>query len=75
MTLWAVNPIDAFEPADQNAFMDFLEGRAGMQRAVEDSDAVVVEDGTDAVDVMSRSPGFTRRPLTDGWTIYLRDAP
>ena len=72
LTVWAANPIDAFSARDQEAFLDFLEGDDGAAGAVEGSDAVVVEDGSDAADLMDSVDGFDTRPLTEGWTLYLR---
>lgn len=73
VTLWAVNPIDAFAPADQEAFLDFLEGDPGMRRAVEGSDVVVVERDSDAAAAMVDHPDFTRRDLGDGWVAHVRE--
>lgn len=72
VTVWAADPIDAFAPEDQRAFLDFLEGGDEAIRAVDGSDAVVVEDDSDASDLMASQTGFESGELMDGWTLYLR---
>jgi hypothetical protein len=72
VTVWAADPIDAFAPEDQRAFVDFLDGGDEALRAVNASDAVVVENDSDAADLMATQSGFDSRPLNDGWTLYLR---
>ncbi len=41
-------------------------------RAVDGSDAVVVEDDSDAAELMASQAGFESSPLMEGWTLYLR---
>ena len=72
VTVWAADPIDAFAPEDQRAFLDFLEGGDEAVRAVDGSDAVVVEDDSDAAELMASQDGFESSPLMEGWTLYLR---
>ncbi len=72
VTVWAANPLDAFEPEDQAAYLDFIEGGDMAARAVAGSDVVVVEDDSDAAELMDDIDGFDTEPLTDGWTLHLR---
>ena len=72
VTVWAADPIDAFAPEDQRAFLDFIDGGDEAMRAVDGSDAVVVEDDSDAAELMAPLTAFESSPLTDGWTLYLR---
>jgi hypothetical protein len=72
VTVWAADPIDAFAPEDQRAFLDFLEGGDEAVRAVDGSNAVVVEDDSDAAELMASQEGFESSPLMEGWTLYLR---
>jgi hypothetical protein len=72
VTVWAADPIDAFAPEDQRAFLDFLEGGDAAIRAVDGSDAVVVEDDSDAAELMESQSDFAASPLMKGWTLYLR---
>ncbi|GAA1992046.1 hypothetical protein GCM10009817_37740 [Terrabacter lapilli] len=46
-TVWASNPLDAFEPSDQRSYLAFLRGdAAGARRALEGSELVVAEQGS-----------------------------
>lgn len=46
-TVWAANPLDAFAPADQTAYLAFVRGdAAGARRALTQSDAVVAPPGS-----------------------------
>ena len=70
--MWLTNPIDAFDKADQGAYLDFLSGRTGMERAVAGSDVVVTEDGSEAADRMADVDGFAAQACAPGWTCYVR---
>ena len=48
VTVWASNPIDAFRPEDQAAYLDVWLGRDGGRRAIQDSDVVVAQPGSPA---------------------------
>ena len=72
LTVWAVDPIDAFSPPDQVAFMDFLDGGDAAVRAVNSSDVVVVKDNSEAAELMDSMDGFDAKSLTDGWALYVR---
>ena len=62
VTVWAADPIDAFAPEDQRAFLDFLDGGDEAMRAVDGSDAVVVEDDSDAAELMAGADRFRGQP-------------
>ena len=72
VTVWLTNPIDAFDKQDQGAYLDFLAGGAGMQRAVVEADVVVTEDGTAAAERMADLDGFHRSECATGWTCHVR---
>ena len=48
VTVWASNPIDAFRPEDQAAYLDVWLGDEGGRRAIAGSDVVVVVPGSPA---------------------------
>ena len=56
--VWASNPIDAFRPEDQAAYLDMWLGRDGGRRAIEASDVVVARPGSPAF-ALARSAGCT----------------
>jgi hypothetical protein len=66
VTVWASNPIDAFEPEDQAAYLDVWLGRDGGQRAIAASDLIVAVPGSPAFRLaasascseVARSAGF-----------------
>lgn len=70
VTVWAGNPIDAFEQDVQAAYLDFLDGGPAAIRAVRASDLVVVEQGTPGARLMHGRTGFRATELGDGWTLY-----
>lgn len=70
--VWASNPVDAFDADVQGAYLDFLAGRPGMERAVAASGAVVVEDGSAQAEAMRDHQDFLEHELSVGWTVYLR---
>lgn len=71
--VWVSNPIDAFSPEDQGAYLDFLEGGPGMSRAVAGAEVVVTSDDGAAHERMGTTPGFSARPCGDAWTCWTRD--
>ena len=72
VTVWAADPIDAFDHDVQRAFLDFLDGGPDATRAVAASDAVVVEEGSEAEELMASQDGFDSEPLVDGWVLHVR---
>ncbi len=74
--VWLGNPLDAFTREDQRAYLDFMAGRAGMERAVAASDAVLVRSDAEAAEVMASMETFTASEIAEGWLLYLRvDTP
>lgn len=74
--VWLGNPLDAFTHEDQRAYLDFLAGRPGMERAVAASDAVLVRPDAEAADVMASMETYTVSELSGGWLLYVRvDTP
>lgn len=75
--VWVANPLDAFAPADQDAYLDFLdEGRLDtvLPRAPE-LGAVVVEQGSEQSAAVSRAPGFRLIREVEDWQVWVRDTP
>lgn len=73
VTVWAGNPLDAFEPDAQRAYLDFVAGQPGMEPAVRGSDVVVVVEGSESdTGVRSLVDGLDRRDLPGEYVAYLR---
>jgi hypothetical protein len=73
VTVWAGNPLDAFTPEAQRAYLDFIAGKPGMEPAVEGSDlVVVVEDSASDRGLSSLDETLERRGLPGGYVAYLR---
>jgi hypothetical protein len=72
MTVWLCDPVDAFARADQAAYLDFLDGTAGGQRALDRADVVVVEDGSPAHGLVQRGGGWAESDRLGDWLIYVR---
>lgn len=70
--VWLSNPIDAFSKDDQRAYLDFMSGRPGMMRAVNESEAVVVSAGSPPDGVMAELADFEVYELAAPWLIYVR---
>ncbi|QIK76895.1 hypothetical protein [Nocardioides piscis] len=70
--VWLSNPLDAFRAEDQRAYLDFMAGRPAMTTAVEGSGAVLVQEGTQADEVMAGEDGFEVVALTGEWVLYVR---
>ncbi|PUA80618.1 hypothetical protein [Nocardioides currus] len=70
--VWLSNPLDAFEPADQRAYLDFMAGRPGMATAVAASGAVLVREGSAADERMAGLSDFDVTELDGSWLIYVR---
>jgi hypothetical protein len=49
VAVWVSNPIDAFRPEDQAAYLDVWLGRDSGRRAIEASDVVVAQLGSPAL--------------------------
>jgi len=76
VTVWAGNPLDAFDRPVQEAYLDFLAGRAGMRLAIDASDVVVTEDGTVEAErveaVLAAAGAFRATSCGEGWTCHVR---
>ncbi|MDF2146420.1 hypothetical protein [Knoellia sp. p5-6-4] len=70
--VWMSNPIDAFSLRDQDAFLDFLEGRAGSDEARSAADVVLVESGTAAAKATEADERFLLNRMVSGWLVYVR---
>lgn len=72
VTVWAGNPLDAFAPEDQAAYLDFLAGQDGMASAVDASDVVVLPAGSRRAQLLVGDGPFEPRPCGPGWTCLVR---
>jgi hypothetical protein len=70
--VWVCDPIDAFEPEDQAAYLNFLSGSRGGRAALEDVDVVAVENGSRSELLVKGDSRFTASRSVDDWTIYTR---
>lgn len=70
--LWVSNPLDAFRHADQAAYLDFLDGVSGAQRAVDASDVVVVSRGSAPETAVAQDTAFVARSCGGPWVCYVR---
>lgn len=69
--MWVSNPIDAFRPRDQAAYLDFLAAGPDATVAVSKVD-VVVQAQSPAAALVGRDPGLAPVQSVDGWVIYRR---
>lgn len=70
--VWACDPIDAFDPADQRAYLAFLDGAVGDERAVAGSEVVVVPVG-DARAMRLAGQGWSATGAAPaGWVLLSR---
>jgi hypothetical protein len=70
--VWVSNPIDAFRPRDQAAYLDFLAAGPDATVAVSNVDVVVVQAQSPAAALVGRDPGLAPVQSVDGWVIYRR---
>lgn len=70
--VWMSNPIDAFGHDDQATYLDFLQGKPGMDRAVLASDLVVTADDGAAYERLSRSGDIVQTSCGPGWVCWVR---
>lgn len=69
--VWAGNPLDAFTPEAQGAYLDFVAGKSGMAPAVRDSDLIVVTEGSKAeAGLLALGETFERSDLPGGYVAY-----
>ena len=72
-SVWIANPIDAFRPADQRLYLDWLEGRPLGDAALEHAPRVVlVQDGDPADDRLASNPAFRASFRAGGAKLYVR---
>lgn len=69
--LWVLNPIDAFSPADQRAYLAFLDGDPSA--ALPHADVVVAEEGSTTATRIARAPGFVLLHTEGRWTVFVRE--
>jgi hypothetical protein len=72
--IWLSNPIDAFDQADQAAYLDFVSGAftGNSQALLNASEVVVVRTGGPADGPVSKDPRFAPERSVAGWTVYSR---
>jgi hypothetical protein len=70
--LWLSDPVDAFAPTDQVAFLDFLEGEDGGLRAVAGAEVVVVEDDSPSARLVEGRPDLVVAKESGEWRVYVR---
>jgi hypothetical protein len=68
ITVWLSNPIDAFGPSDQAAFLDFLSG-SGVA-ALDRVDVVAVRTSSSADVLVAAQNRFHRVAEVGGWSVY-----
>jgi hypothetical protein len=74
--VWIANPIDAFRPADQRLYLDWLEGSPRGDAALGHAPrAVLVRDGDEAADRLAANPSFRASFRSGGAVLYLRREP
>ena len=72
LTIWLSDPIDAFDRADQAAYLDFLEGAPAGQDAIDAADLVLVKTGSHSARLVEASPGWRISWRGQGWQVYTR---
>ena len=71
--VWMANPLDAFAQEDQRAYLDWLQGRNGGQRAVHAAGRVVLLRKTsDLAERASRDPALQRVAMDDYAVLYVK---
>jgi hypothetical protein len=72
--IWMSNPIDAFDRADQAAYLDFVSGSptGNSQALLNAAEVVVVRTGGPADGPVSTDSRFVPARSVAGWTVYSR---
>ncbi|KRF46779.1 hypothetical protein [Terrabacter sp. Soil810] len=71
-TVWVSNPLDAFDHADQTAYLAFTDGdAAGAARALDQADVVVAEPGS-APARAALASGYTQRQVVGAYVLLRR---
>jgi hypothetical protein len=68
ITVWLSNPIDAFGPADQAAFLDFLSGNG--LAALDQAEVVAVRTSSSADTLVAAQTRFDKFAEVAGWSVY-----
>jgi hypothetical protein len=74
LKIWLSNPIDAFDRADQAAYLDFVSGAAtgNSQALLNAAEVVVVRAGGPADGLAREQSRFAPVRSVAGWTVYSR---
>jgi hypothetical protein len=71
--VWLANPLDAFEPADQRAYLDWLQGRPGGDRAVRSAGrALLLRKTSDVAERAVDDPTLSRVASDDYAVLYVK---
>jgi hypothetical protein len=71
--VWLANPLDAFEPADQRAYLDWLQGRPGGKRAVRSAGrALLLRKTSDVAGRAAADPALRRVASDDYAVLYVK---
>jgi len=68
--VWVDNPIDAFRPADQSLYLDWLAGKARGDGALSHADYVLVEPRSIAGDRAAHNPSLVPVARSQGAVLY-----
>lgn len=71
LTVWVSDPIDAFEPADQATYLDFLAGEEAGRRALEHADVVAVESGRAALELVESDSRWRTAAVLGNWHLFV----
>lgn len=75
LTVWVSDPIDAFAPGDQAAYLDFLAGDPAGRRAWDSADVVAVEKGRPAMALVEADPTWRTARVIGDWHLFVRESP
>lgn len=75
-TIWASDPIDAFQPRVQTAYLDWLDGRRDvLTRVGKGVRVVLVSRGSHEAALMHRIPSFRSVAHPPGFELFVRKGP
>lgn len=75
-TVWASDPIDAFQPQVQTAYLDWMDGRSGvLTRVGKGVRVVLVSRGSQEAALMKRIPSFRAVAHPPGFDLFVRKRP
>jgi hypothetical protein len=75
LTVWVSDPIDAFAPADQATYLDFLAGDPAGRRAWDSADVVAVEKGRPALGLVEADQTWRTAQVIGDWHLFVRESP